>query len=44
MLRSDIPFFESSCLRINKPSISANDGGHGHAAVKDVKRKKDRMK
>ena len=35
-----LPFFESSCLRRIKPSISLYDGGHGQAAVMDMRRKK----
>ena len=31
-----------SCLRTNRFSISRSDGGHGHAAVRDVRRKRER--
>ena len=33
------PFFESSCLRKIKPSISLYDGGHGHAEAMERRRK-----
>lgn len=32
-------FFEPSCLRKIKPSISLYDGGHGHAEVMERRRK-----
>jgi len=40
-MRDGLPLFAFSCRLTTKPSIPMflNDGGHGHADVRDVKRK-----